>query len=694
MIFRELILTGFGRFKEYRLELRDGLNIILGPNETGKTTIIDGISAALFGYKKQFKRDQELWVKYRPLRKGIPYRISVILTTRGGITYRIDRNLEDNRGPNLYQKEGDNYHLLEGVTESNLRNIVKEELGLTDISLFESTLLVRHGELVTSKTEDISQAIFHRAIGEKEIGPALKTLNDFLQEIDKDGYVHKGLLKTYEAKIAELSEQVTEMKKNYHIYESMVKKEAELQSKMSEQKEKIDAIEPLVDGWHAQHDLREKRDQCDGEIKKILERLEKVTECNKALIDMDNSLKSIDPGLFTQDALSKLNTCQGKLSVFRERRTEYNRKIEKLRKGNGLLLSLVIIFPLSLLLPNLIPAPILKWLLYPIAVFSLGGLAFGLIRFFKVRSIRDILKGGDKEAQKAIQEMDEILEETGCQNMSAYEDMFRRVNALKGKRISLNEKKEAILEGTPSAAWESKKNELLASAAKFELALREIGVILSPAEVAEYETRLDKLKEEFNRIKEEHIALKQDMASYDQFVLKGDLWTVESELEEARLKCEKYRFRKQSLELAIKVLKEAAEETYEEFAPALRDSTLKEFQHLTGGRYQEITIDKDLQIMVNLPIEGEERQILVPVNYLSQGALDQLYLAFRLAVSQYLCQVPQLPFLFDDSFVNFDEERKKAALATLSDLAKEHQIIFFTKDAVDPSIGGRVVRLG
>ncbi|MDI6791553.1 MAG: AAA family ATPase [bacterium] len=698
MIFRKLILTGFGRFKDYSLELRDGLNIILGPNEAGKTTIIEGISAALFGYRKQFKRDQELWVKYRPLLKGVPYRISVILTTRGGITYRIDRNLEDNRGPNLYQQEEqENYHLMEGVTENNVRELVKEELGLTDISLLEFTLLVRQGELVASQTEGISQAIFQRAIGEQEVGRAFKTLNDSLQEIVKDGYVHKGLLKTYEAKVEELSGRLIEIKKNYSIYESMVKKEAELQSKMSNLKEKIAAIEPLVDGWYTQRDLKEKKDRCDEEVRRIGEVLDKVAECDKELAPLNQTIRSVDLTLFGQETLGKLNAYQGKLSVLRERRAEYDLKMERSKRGRGLFISLLLILSLSLVLQNVLASlmPILKWLLYLIAAFSLGGLVVCLNRFLKIRSISDMLKEIDEEAREAGQEMEDILKGTGCFSLLEYEDTFRKVDTIRNRKKSLEEKREILLGGKPHADWEKQKKDFLASAAKFELALHEIGVILSLAEFTEYEARVIGLKKELDRVKEEDIALKQDLANYDQFVLKGDPGTVESELEESRLKYQGYKFRKEALKLAIKILEEAAEETYDEFAPALRDSTLENFQRLTRGRYKDLTIDKDLQIMVNLPIGEEEgREIPVPVNYLSYGALDQLYLSFRLAVTQYLCQVPQLPFLFDDPFVNFDEERKKVALATLSDLAKDHQIIYFTKDAVDPSVGGRVVELG
>ena len=45
----ELDLIQFGRFSEYKIDLRDGLNLIYGVNETGKSTIQLFIKSMLYG---------------------------------------------------------------------------------------------------------------------------------------------------------------------------------------------------------------------------------------------------------------------------------------------------------------------------------------------------------------------------------------------------------------------------------------------------------------------------------------------------------------------------------------------------------------------------------------------------------------------------------------------------------------------
>lgn len=73
----------------------------------------------------------------------------------------------------------------------------------------------------------------------------------------------------------------------------------------------------------------------------------------------------------------------------------------------------------------------------------------------------------------------------------------------------------------------------------------------------------------------------------------------------------------------------------------------------------------------------ESRAIQVPG--MSSGAADQLYLALRIAaVEDYLDRAEPLPFVADDLFINFDDERAQAGFRVLSELAKKTQVLFFT----------------
>lgn len=73
---------------------------------------------------------------------------------------------------------------------------------------------------------------------------------------------------------------------------------------------------------------------------------------------------------------------------------------------------------------------------------------------------------------------------------------------------------------------------------------------------------------------------------------------------------------------------------------------------------------------------------LVPIEGMSEGTCDQVYLALRLAgLSIYLEKEEALPFIVDDILVNFDEKRSLATLRVLSELSRRTQIIMFTHHA-------------
>lgn len=100
------------------------------------------------------------------------------------------------------------------------------------------------------------------------------------------------------------------------------------------------------------------------------------------------------------------------------------------------------------------------------------------------------------------------------------------------------------------------------------------------------------------------------------------------------------------------------------------------FARLTAGRYRRVWTPLTEQ---RLLVE-DETGVSRPVETLSRGTREQLYLAVRLAVVECLAhQGVVLPMLLDDVFVNFDQTRSVAAVAELIDFAERgHQVLFLT----------------
>ena len=102
------------------------------------------------------------------------------------------------------------------------------------------------------------------------------------------------------------------------------------------------------------------------------------------------------------------------------------------------------------------------------------------------------------------------------------------------------------------------------------------------------------------------------------------------------------------------------------------------FAPLTGGSFGDLRVEfdeHDHAQLAGLRPTGK----LVRVGGMSTGTADQLYLALRVAsVEDYLDRASALPFVADDLFINFDDDRAAAGFEVLAQLARKTQVLFFT----------------
>ncbi len=74
-----------------------------------------------------------------------------------------------------------------------------------------------------------------------------------------------------------------------------------------------------------------------------------------------------------------------------------------------------------------------------------------------------------------------------------------------------------------------------------------------------------------------------------------------------------------------------------------------------------------------------EGSVEVDVTGLSEGTRDQLYLSLRLAsLLRYADMAEPMPLVLDDVLIQFDDERSRAALGVIAEVATRMQVLFFT----------------
>ena len=111
-------------------------------------------------------------------------------------------------------------------------------------------------------------------------------------------------------------------------------------------------------------------------------------------------------------------------------------------------------------------------------------------------------------------------------------------------------------------------------------------------------------------------------------------------------------------------------------APVLARAS-KLFSRLTLGSYAGLRDELDNGKPILLGFRPND--VEVPVDGMSDGSLDQLYLSLRLAtLEQHLKKSEPMPFVVDDILIGFDDKRTKVCLEILGELATNTQVLLFT----------------
>ncbi|MBG9981707.1 AAA family ATPase [Aerococcaceae bacterium DSM 111020] len=108
--------------------------------------------------------------------------------------------------------------------------------------------------------------------------------------------------------------------------------------------------------------------------------------------------------------------------------------------------------------------------------------------------------------------------------------------------------------------------------------------------------------------------------------------------------------------------------------PEMTQHATEIFDKLSYGRYKQVKINKK-----NIRVVHHSDIIFEPYE-LSQGTLEQLYVALRLAFIISAKELVKMPIIIDDAFVNFDEMRKMSMYRVLEELSTIMQVLYFTFD--------------
>ncbi len=126
----------------------------------------------------------------------------------------------------------------------------------------------------------------------------------------------------------------------------------------------------------------------------------------------------------------------------------------------------------------------------------------------------------------------------------------------------------------------------------------------------------------------------------------------------------------EALDKAIEAINYAKEKLSKTLTPSVAETAMRYIDSIAPKEGRNITLSKDFSLFLTDPMPQA-------IDTCSMGLKEEIYLCFRIALSEYLYG-KDFPLIFDDPFAGSDDYREKALIDLFTSLSCERQIIIFT----------------
>lgn len=619
--------ASFGTLQNDTLELGDGLNIVFAPNESGKSTWCGFIKAMLYGIDTSARERGGVKpekVRFAPWSgkpmagtMEIEYEGASVTLTRQGRESAPMRECSV-----VYTGTGD------PVRGVDLSSPGETLLGVSK-DVFERSAFIGQGKLAGGSSPELERRIA-AIVQTGEEGSSVTEAQDRIRAAMRRRRFNKnGRLPEIESEIAEAKAQLAAWEKEAGRGEELKKAKREALARRDELVDKL-----------AEEQAKARRDTLDrlAEIRRAVKTQEEAVEAAEDALE--EAGKRLDASPFGRQDPVK---CRQKLNADKKSLQALDK--EESHGGNitanlCVLIAFAIVAIVTAVMRYYIPAAICA--------------ALAVIQGGRLHLIHRNYERIEKE-KNAIFEQYRCLTVEGMERaLSSFEALYRDYGALLVRR---SEEEDSLSTLTKARA------EIEASL------LREIDTTGGSPQAAAYRQLLDAAEATLRSVSEEIAAWEgRQSALRDPVDLKA-------QIDELTAEREKLTFEYEALKLALDTLSQSGDNISQRITPRLSARTAEIFSMLTANRYDSVLLDKELR--------AAARQVGDPVtrdaSFLSTGAVDQLYLAVRLAVCELaLPEDEPCPIILDDALVNFDDERCRCALEVLHEMAQTRQIILFT----------------
>ena len=615
MKINELKINSYGKLKDKNLSLENGINIIYGENEKGKSTLLNFIVNMFYGTSRNKKgREMSDYDKYKPWDTE-EFSGRMIYTLDNDEKYEVfrefskknpkiyDQNMEDiSKDYSIDKNTGSQYFLEQTKVDEKtfVSSVVSFQNEVEIDNQTQNILLQKIANVSSTGDDNIS---YKKAIDKlnkkqlEEIGTTRsqgKPINIVMNEIEHIESVNESLRK-YENYKYEIEEEKHNLQ--YEIFDLNKKYELLQKINIINQEEKIE------------------KEKLNYNEKKIDELEEKIQELLNKKIAIEKEKKNVE---------------------------NYEKKSIK-----------ILPYCLSTIVCLLVATIVALYINYTLAtipvLFAFGIFIVAVLKINNIEEQEYLRKiSGNKELEKNIYEINaqiELLEKSEKEQISDAEKIKNEIIK------DINLKKENLKTQYYDRIEVSEVNRLLA---------------------------LDNLSFEIdniqNKLNEKNIELHRLNLDKENILPKlEELAENEEKLVSSKERFEELKKKNNAINLAKEIIEQSYQKMKNNVTPKFTRNLSENISHITNNKYNKVIINEEEGILIELP-NGEYKS----ANRLSIGTIQQLYLAFRLSMIEDISE-ENMPIIFDEIFAYYDDNRLKDTLKNIEErYGSTHQIILFT----------------
>lgn len=666
---KRLKLSHFKRFDSLDLRFADGFQIIIGPNEKGKSTIVDAIIAGLFfnpESKASYITQHQSWGSDQL------YSLELEMVMHGK-EFLLKKDFE-NKYFQLKAIDGSEHY----DTFEKGQPVIDNAIGFSSSLVFETSGCIKQGmmsdiqtkinkkEVASSLEGAVTSIDVHISASDviKRIERTIRSINKGLKTITRD----PGPLREICDSIQSHTHQLQQQKKAFDLLQSSYVELEEIKKLSRTVNKKLQSKKQLLEKIIAQRSSKSNIKKLEKEYIRFQQQLEQYEKLEHEITFLTDKLKNY-PSHTVEDyhnAQKQILEIQSTLKVYQDQAKEISHGKETLQRG-ALWASLG--FGILGLLGFVIDP-----FFYILFLLAIGSFAvYGILRA-KQRSYERV----DKETslrtrfQKILQTFDSNTVKEFLEKKKEFESVLQKRNDLQSE-IRGFERKGSKKE------LEKQKQDLILALDQEKQFFREnggdgkTGITLSDSEIITLKHEVEELQLQSDHLRQETTAKKAVINS--SRVDPDNMIRLEEELHVFQDREHEIKSKLRVLEITKKYIDMARTSTLENTSVRLQKYLKKHLPFITNARYKDVEVNSQMEIQV---FSKERNDYLEPETHLSHGTIDQIYLIARFGLHELFSGGRHSIMILDDPFVHFDKERRLNALELLQTMAQENQIILLT----------------